>query len=40
VIKDTIDKHIALLDKIAKKNRKKGEAAANEEFELAVKYKN
>lgn len=31
---------IKLLDKTEKKNKKKAEAAMNEEFELAVKYRN
>lgn len=36
----SLDRHSALLNKIEKKNKKKAEAAVNEEFELAVKYKN
>ena len=39
LISDTVDTHIILLDKIAKKNKKKDEAARNEEYELAGKYK-
>jgi hypothetical protein len=31
---------VKILDKIDRKNKKKGEAAMNEEFELANKYKN
>jgi hypothetical protein len=38
-IEETIGNHIKVLEKIDKKNKKKAEAAINEDFELAAKYK-
>lgn len=39
-IQGTIDSHLKILDEIGTANKKKAEAAANEEFEEAVQYKN
>ena len=39
-IDSRISEHFRVHEKIEKKNRKKAEAAINEDFELAVKYRN
>ena len=38
-INSSIGKQIAILDKIDKKNKKKGQAAIDEDYEKAAKYK-
>ena len=40
VLRSTIDKQITILDEMDSKKKKMADAAMNEEFEVAGKYKN
>jgi protein-arginine kinase activator protein McsA len=39
-IENSIGAHVKILEKMDRKNKKKIEAASNEDFELAAKYRN